>query len=236
MRSAERTLENRCEISSTERPRHRVRMLSNSSCSALASRACRLFEDDERASRLLKNALARATRHRADRELLAPLVLGAEHGLVAGGQLGQEVVEAGVQRRPRSPRRRRSAGGGPCRCSGRPAGRSAGYLEDDGHRAAQPVGVDGGRVDPVPEDAAAVVGRYSRHSSLARVVLPEAVLADQGDDLAGADLHGHVRHRGWWRSGRCAVDVLHLAVAGSRSGPGRAAGGPRHRAPWPGTR
>jgi hypothetical protein len=34
MRSAERTLENRCEISSTDRPRHSVRMLSNSSCSA----------------------------------------------------------------------------------------------------------------------------------------------------------------------------------------------------------
>ena len=44
-------------------------------------------------------------------------------------------------------------------------------LEDDRHRAAQLVGVDGGRVDPVPEHAALV--RYSRHSSLARVVLPE---------------------------------------------------------------
>jgi hypothetical protein len=61
MRSAERTLENRCEISSTDRPRHRVRMLSNSSCSALASRAAvgssRMMKGASR-----KNALAMATR------------------------------------------------------------------------------------------------------------------------------------------------------------------------------
>jgi hypothetical protein len=60
MRSAERTLENRWEISSTDRPRHRVRMLSNSSCSALASRAAvgssRMMNGASR-----KNDLARAT-------------------------------------------------------------------------------------------------------------------------------------------------------------------------------
>jgi hypothetical protein len=39
MRSAFRTLENRCEISSTVRPARRLLMRSNKSCSAQGSRA-----------------------------------------------------------------------------------------------------------------------------------------------------------------------------------------------------
>ena len=61
MRSALRTLENRCEISSTVRPASRALMRSNSSCSALGSRAAvGSSKITNGASR--KNARANATR------------------------------------------------------------------------------------------------------------------------------------------------------------------------------
>src|SRR4030095_1758058 len=154
MRSAERTLENRCEISSTARPGHGGRMLSNSSCSARASRAAvgssRMMNGASR-----KNALARATRcHWPTDSSLPPWNSGPSTVSYPLGRGGQEVCGAAVQGRP--PDALEVADALVAAHADVLRGRQGvvqEVLEDDCDRAAQLVGGDGGRVDPVPQPA-----------------------------------------------------------------------------------
>ena len=129
-----------------------------------------------------------------DRQLLAAIELGPEHRLVPLGQLGQELVGAGVDRRPADGRdvadplvaAHADVLGGRQRVVEE-------VLEDDGHRPAQPVGVGSGGVELVPQHPPGM-RQVQPAQQLGQGGLAGAVLADQGDNLAGPDLHRHASH------------------------------------------
>ena len=200
MRSAERTLEKRCEMRSTERPSRSSPSRSKSRLSARASSAAgRLVEDHERRV-AEERARERDALPLADREVVAAGELAAEHRLVALGEPLEEVVRVGA-RGGRDDVVERVDPLVPPHADvlARREQVALEVLEDDRDRGAELVAVDLGDVDVVPEHAP-VVGPVEPRDDLRERRLAGAVLADERDHLAPLDLERDAVERGPVRS------------------------------------
>ena len=188
MRSAPRTVENRWEMNSAVRARSASRRVANSSCSARGSSdGARLVQDHQRGV-----AVEGAGQGHA-------LPLAARQVGAAGEQAGQHGVEAVRERVEHRLRAGRGRRGPHPRRLGRavdPAERDVvrgrqrvvdEVLEHDGDALAQARRPERRHVLSVPQHAS-LVGLVEARQQLGQGGLSGAVLADQGDDLPGAQL------------------------------------------------